>query len=107
MRGWVSSNRQGMLGTWQVEFGRVQSADLAGVEVQAGEVLDFVIDCGAANNFFCDGFEWSPRLELIGGKQVWDAKLQFDGKRSGDSSLGPWERLVQALLISNEAMFLD
>jgi len=107
LRGWVSSNRQGMLGTWQVKFGKAQPADLAGVELQAGEVLDFVIDCGAANNFFCDGFEWSPRLELIGGKQVWDAKVQFDGKRSGDSSLGPWERLAQALLISNEAMFLD
>ena len=75
--------------------------------MKAGEVLDFVIDCGAANNFLCDGFEWSPRLELIEGKQVWDARAHFAGKRSGDSSLSPWERLAQALLISNAAMFLD
>ena len=47
------------------------------------------------------------RLELIGEGQVWDARTQFDGKRNGESVLGPWERLAQALLISNEAMFLD
>jgi hypothetical protein len=107
LRGWVCSNRQGIMEAWQVEFGTAQPAGLAEVEVKVGEVLDFVIDCGSANNFFCDGFEWSPRLELIGGKQVWDAGAHFAGKRSGDSSLSPWERLAQALLISNEAMFLD
>ena len=107
LRGWVCSNRQGIMEAWQVEFGTAQPAGLAEVEVEVGEILDFVIDCGSANNFSCDGFEWSPRLELIGGKQVWDAGAHFAGKRSGDSSLSPWERLAQALLISNEAMFLD
>ena len=107
IRGWLCSNRQGLLGSWQVEFGEAQSADLDEVEVRAGEVLDFVVDCGKANNFFCDGFEWAPRLELIGEEQAWDARSQFDGERNGDSTLGPWERLAQALLISNEAMFLD
>ena len=107
IRGWLCSNRQGLLGSWQVEFGEAQSADLDEVEVRAGEVLDFVVDCGKANNFFCDGFEWAPRLELIGEEQAWDARTQFDGERNGDSTLGPWERLAQALLISNEAMFLD
>ncbi len=107
IRGWLCSNRQGLLGSWQVEFGEAQSADLDEVEVRAGEVLDFVVDCGKANNFFCDGFEWAPRLELIGEEQIWDARTQFGGKRHGDSALGPWERLAQALLISNEAMFLD
>ena len=90
-----------------MEFGEAKSANLEEGEVRVGEVLDFVVDCGGGNNFFCDGFEWAPRLELIGKRQVWDARTQFDGKRNGESVLGPWERLAQALLISNEAMFLD
>lgn len=107
IRGWLCSSRQGLLGAWQVEFGEAKPANLNEVEVRGGEVLDFVVDCGGANNFFCDGFEWAPRLELIGEEQIWDARTQFGGKRHGDSALGPWERLAQALLISNEAMFLD
>jgi hypothetical protein len=107
LRAWVSSSRLGVLQAWQIEFGKPQSAVLAEIEVEAGEVLDFVIDCGEANNFLCDGFTWAPRLELSASKGVWDAAENFAGTVSEVELLDVWERLAQALLISNEAMFLD
>lgn len=107
LRAWVSSSRQGLLGTWEINFGKTEWAGLERIEVEAGDTLDFIVDCGAENNFQCDGFEWAPRLETVGGTKAWDAKEHFGGERSGDQVLDPWERLAQALLISNEAMFLD
>ena len=107
LRAWVSSSRQGLLGAWQINYGKSEEAGLEKIEVEAGEILDFIVDCGAANNFQCDGFEWAPRLETTGAKRAWDAREHFGGRRSDDRALGPWERLAQALLISNEAMFLD
>ncbi len=107
LRAWVSSSRLGILQAWQIEFGKPQSAGIAEIEVEAGEILDFVIDCGEANNFSCDGFTWAPRLELSTRKGVWDAVQNFAGSVSEAEPLNVWERLAQALLISNEAMFLD
>ena len=43
----------------------------------------------------------------VGGTKAGDAKEHFGGERSGDQVLDPWERLAQALLISNEAMGRD
>ncbi len=105
LRAWVSSSRHGVLGAWRIAFGKEVPAELADIEVEAGETLDFVVDCGEKANFFCDGFVWSPKLS--GGDRHWDAKENFDGTITKDEELGNWERLAQALLISNEAMFLD
>jgi hypothetical protein len=107
LRAWVSSSRQGILQAWKIEFGKSQSAALAEIEVEAGEILDFVIDCGEANNFSCDGFTWAPRLELSASERAWDAAANFAGTVSKVEPLDEWERLAQALLISNEALFLD
>ena len=107
IRAWLVSSKQGLLGAWTIEFGKPQLAEIEELPVAIGEVLDFVIDCGAANNFSCDGFTWAPRLQQIEGEGNWDAKKHFGGEVSRAVELGVWERLAQALLISNEAMFLD
>ncbi len=107
LRAWVSSSRQGVLASWRIEFGKDQPAELAAVEVEAGELLDFVIDCGEANNFQCDGFRWAPRLQRSSGAEGWDATRNFGGVVTQAEELDSWERFAQALLISNEAMFLD
>ncbi len=66
-----------------------------------------MIDCGEANNYSCDGFTWAPRVALNGSDRFWDATANFAGVVTGSDELGGWERFAQALLISNEAMYLD
>jgi hypothetical protein len=75
--------------------------------VEAGETIDFVVDCGEAGNFFCDGFAWAPVITVVGGDGRWEAREDFGGQVTVEEELGNWERLAQALLISNEAMFMD
>jgi hypothetical protein len=107
LRGWVISNKQGLLGAWKIDFGKSLAVEIDAIKVETGETLDFVIDCGEANNFSCDGFTWAPRVQLVGSKRVWDARKHFAGEISKLAALSVWERFAQALLISNEAMFLD
>jgi hypothetical protein len=107
LRAWVASSEQGFLGAWTVDFGESKPAQIDAIEVKAGETLDFVVDCGEAGNFSCDGFDWAPVLRSADGEGSWDAREHFGGEERRSEPLGNWERLAQALLISNEAMFLD
>jgi hypothetical protein len=81
------------------------------VEVVAGEILDFTVDCRETTT--SDGYRWSPVLrslqmpEQASGfqKTVWDAQADFVAPPP--PRLTPLEQMAQALLMTNEFMFVD
>jgi hypothetical protein len=107
IRAWISSSRNGLIAKWQVEFGKEQPAIINDLQVEEGEIIDFIVDCGEKDDFYCDGFIWSPLIKSLGEEISWSARNHFSGKSNSDLSLSAWQRFAQALLISNEVMFLD
>jgi mono/diheme cytochrome c family protein len=107
----VVSNRLGLLGTWTVHNTSVQAA-VDRVEVKRGDTIDFVLECRSNPNF--DGFSWSPSVEVLqehgpGGIQSsWSASGEFSGPAKDlPKPLTPWEAYAQALLLTNEFIYID
>ena len=107
IRAWISSDRKGIIAHWNVEFGKRQSTKIDELNVEQGEILSFVVDCGEAENFSCDGFLWAPEISSDKELIVWSAQRNFSGDHADSVYLDPWQRFAQALLISNEVMFID
>ncbi|HUE12677.1 MAG TPA: hypothetical protein VMR25_00815, partial [Planctomycetaceae bacterium] len=77
---------------------------------QPGETIDFVVDCLKSQDH--DGFTWAPviKTKQVAGSpasivQLWHSANDFSGP--SPPRLDPWEQLAQALLISNEFVFVD
>lgn len=108
IRGFVVSSRVGLLGSSKLH---ATSADLKveAIAVEAGETIDFLVDIGDGLN--SDQFLWEIRLgELApddGEKPAlaWDAKRDFPADTA--TPLDAWEQLAQAMLCSNEFLFVD
>lgn len=108
----VISSRAGEVGGWVVQHQTV-NADVARVEVKRGDTLDFVVDCRTNSSF--DSFSWAPGIEAIetgtgntGGQTVWEAGADFGGPVTNAAKpLTPWETYVQALLLTNEFLYID
>ena len=107
IRAWISSDRKGKVAKWEIEFDNTQSAVIDQLKVEKGEVIDFVVDCGQSENFSCDGFLWAPEISILNKEKIWSASKHFSGDVDNNVYLNPWQRFAQALLISNEVMFLD
>jgi hypothetical protein len=107
IRAWISSDRKGKVAKWEIEFDNTQSAVIDQLKVEKGEVIDFVVDCGQSENFSCDGFLWAPEISILNKEKTWSASKHFSGDVDNNVYLNPWQRFAQALLISNEVMFLD
>ena len=107
IRAWVSSNRKGLIANWKVEFDKEQPAIIKDLDVEEGEIIDFIVDCGEMNDFYCDGFLWAPVIKSMREEVSWSALTHFSAKGNNNVSLSAWQRFAQALLISNEVMFLD
>ena len=84
VRGRMVSSRTGLLGQWEVKNSESPS-DMASVEVQPGDTIDFVIDCrGDVNS---DSFEWNIDLKLSPAAAVgvptepltWNSVKDFHG----------------------------
>jgi hypothetical protein len=81
------------------------------VHVSRGQPIDFVVD--PIKTGISDGFTWAPKLTSIPGPdavgsaehEVWDASKDFAGPPP--PPLTPWEQLAQALMLTNEFMFID
>ncbi len=113
VRARVISSKKGLLGEWILD--RINSAsaktELTGVRVEAGEILDFAVDC--RDNTTSDGFRWSPSLRRSASanmdskmtQTVWDAQSDF--KPPPPAKLEALEQMAQALLITNEFLFID
>ena len=106
VRGWIVSSRQGVLAQWTLRGGAAEAA-ISGVEVRKRETLDFVVD--ARDDYEADDFTWAPTVAETSGEPesrlTWDAAADFAGP--ADRPLAPWERYAQALLLTNEFLFVD
>lgn len=106
----IISSRHGTLGEWNLHNVKTKT-DFERIPVENGDTLDFVVDIrGGLNN---DDFLWSPNIRLLTNpssnkKSEWNAKKEFSGPPEiPPAPLKPWESLAQALLISNEFVFVD
>jgi hypothetical protein len=100
--GRLVSSRAGALAEWIACRDDVETA--FEVEVVAGEILDFAVDCRADNN--ADSFQWAPSLRL--GGEAWSATSGFSGPgEKAPAPLTAWEKYAQVLLETNEFVFLD
>jgi mono/diheme cytochrome c family protein len=109
IRAWIVSSRHGQLADWSL-VNRATETKLAGVEVKAGDTIDFIVDGRATP--FGDEFTWAPSLRLErpvkeedGAQNSWDAAQDFRGPAA--PLLSPWEQLALVLLQTNEIVFLD
>jgi hypothetical protein len=108
VRARVISSEAGKLGEWIVHNGKA-TTNVERVEVKRGDTIDFVADLRA--NVDSDSFTWAETIRYITSDgqdgERWNAKANFAGPRKEFKPLTPWERYAQALLLSNELMFVD
>jgi hypothetical protein len=106
VRAFIVSSRHGELGRWTVHSSEAET-NLRGVEVRAGDTLDFIVDGGTDTRF--DHFLWAPRIEAADAGGVWDARRDFSTASQAwdEQPLNGLELLAHALLMSNEFLFVD
>ena len=83
------------------------NVDTEAIELKAGDVIDFVADCGTNDSH--DSFRWQIDIQqTINGQQVhtWQSQKQFSGAPPS-VRLSPLTQLAQALIMTNEFMFVD
>ncbi len=107
IRGFIVSSRVGFLGSAVIR-GKSMDLNVATLAVEAGETIDFVVDIGDGLN--SDQFLWKIDLKVAPedperpGK-AWNADSDFPVDQT--TPLTAWEQLAQALLCSNEFLFVD
>ncbi len=107
----IVSSRSGQIGSWTVQ--RISAAtNLNNIPVKKGDILDFIVECRADNEF--DSFTWSPNLRLAGvqiaaagSEGVIESDAQRDFAATSATAMSPWEKYAQVLLMSNEFVFVD
>ena len=106
VHGRVVSSRSGLAGEWVAQHGET-STTVAKIAVRKGDTLDFIVDCRASDN--SDSFQWAPILRRVGAStDTWNASQEFAGPNlRPDRHLTRWERYAQALLMTNEFLFVD
>jgi hypothetical protein len=109
VRGRIVSSRAGELGVWTVHHGKADTK-LDRLEVEAGETIDFVVDC--LTNQSHDSFQWPPVIVFsekgrrgMEGRKQFIAPADFHGPQP--PPLSPLEQYAQALLLANEFVFVD
>ncbi|WP_145259211.1 PSD1 and planctomycete cytochrome C domain-containing protein [Calycomorphotria hydatis] len=98
-------NRHQVLGEWEV-LDKVEETSLDRIKVQQGDTLDFAVDCIKTIAF--DSFDWAPVITVVAGPQkslAWDANREFAAPPP--PLLGELEQLAQALMLTNEFMYID
>lgn len=107
----IVSNRSGILDS-RVIFNSRCRMDLANVQVEKGDTIDFVVELHESLNY--EDLLWAPEIRFTlkedsarpsADHAEWNAEQDFRVADSGD--WGAWEQLVHVLVISNESRFLD
>ncbi|MFO1063701.1 MAG: PSD1 and planctomycete cytochrome C domain-containing protein [Pirellulales bacterium] len=101
VRGSLISDRQGRIQEWLSKKQETRT-EAAKIQVEQGEILDFVTDCLESPTH--DGFQWKVRIRYEDGGEF-DSSREFPGPVM--PPLSPIDQLVQALLASNEFAFID
>jgi mono/diheme cytochrome c family protein len=101
----IIGSRQGELGNWTVFNGK-QDVTIEHVDVKAGDTIDFVVTCG--KNADKDRFGWAPVIRMEDGPE-WNARTQFalPDKNKKYTPLNSWEKLAQALFLTNELIYVN
>ncbi|HLY08689.1 MAG TPA: PSD1 and planctomycete cytochrome C domain-containing protein [Planctomycetota bacterium] len=103
VHGRIVSSRQGELAGWQVVRLEAETK-ITGLPVEAGETIDFIVDCRA--DVTSDSFSWAPLIRM--GEQEWNAQSGFGGPApTPPPGMSAWEKYIQVLLESNEFLFVD
>jgi hypothetical protein len=100
----IVSSRQGQLAEWNIDPKKSLPPPITSIEPKEGETLDFVVE--SRNDENTDSFEW--RIVLKDGEGTeYGSKAQFQGPKQNAKPLTAWERYAQALLATNEFVFVD
>ncbi len=105
IRAFIVSSRTGKLKAETIHQKTV-TMNVLSLEVEKGETIDFVVDIGKVLN--SDQYLWSAKvLEAAKreGRLAWNS--QDDFPKNEINRLTGWEQLAQALLCSNEFLFVD
>jgi mono/diheme cytochrome c family protein len=110
VRARIIAHRAGLLGEWIAEDA-AERTDIAAVQLQAGEVIDFAVD--ARESATSDGFRWTPSIKLVikaedtpaGLQTVWESQNDFEPPPP--PKMQPLEQVAHALLMTNEFLFVD
>ncbi|MDA0589654.1 MAG: PSD1 and planctomycete cytochrome C domain-containing protein [Planctomycetota bacterium] len=107
VRGRVISSRLGERGTWTARSQKV-TTNVDRVEVHKGDHLDVVTDCLSSPNH--DSFQWTVNVQVVEAStpdsaRNWNSRDQFHGPPP--DPLSRWQQYAQALILTNEFLFLD
>ena len=102
VQGRIVSSRAGLLGTWTAQNGEAATM-VEKTVVKRGDTVDFIVECRTNESF--DSFEWAPTVKTANSAQRWSAEANFGGPPA--KGLNAWERYAQALLMTNEFIFVD
>jgi mono/diheme cytochrome c family protein len=112
IRARLVSSRHGELGSWSLKQLEAEMK-IKGLEVRKDDTLDFVVDF--RGEITDDEFSWAPVISMSKDATAatnpneraaeWNAAAEFSGPPP--RPLSPLEKYVQALLLTNEFMFLD
>jgi cytochrome c553 len=98
---YIVHSRLGLLGTWPIPPTGKVDATISGLDLKAGDILDFILDCQGSPN--SDSFSWAPVIrDTTSHLALADATKDFGGP--GASALAAY---AQVLLCSNEFLYLD
>lgn len=109
--GRIVSSRDGELGSWAV-FNNRQKVQVT-CEVRKGDTIDFVAEMQSSPAY--DTYQWATAIKVLEvrygthppRKNEWHASRDFDGPPMDHRPLNAWEKYAQALLLSNEFIFID
>lgn len=104
VRARIVSSRLGIIKEWVAHHAAVGTG-VPNIEVKVGDKIDFIVDCRTGDN--SDSYDWVPvitSVQAAGGTMTWNAAEQFRGPVY---TLTRWEQYAQALLLTNEYLFVD
>ncbi len=83
------------------------------LDVRKGDFVDFIV---LSTSEAQESFQWAPVIDLdepgtsdrLDDRHQWNAQADFDGPQPpAPKGLSPWEKYVQALLLTNELAFVN
>ena len=121
IRATIYRNRGEQIGQW-VAHNKTADTDIKSLTVEKGDAIDFVVDSIGGGSY--DSYQWNPLIvpgkgtPTIAGRTAWSPKRDFPKppakKVEVETSIttapepfGPWDQLVQVLLMSNEFVNIE
>lgn len=107
IRAFIVSSRVGLLASTSIHA-KTAEMPVDSLTVESGETIDFLVDIGEGLN--SDQFLWDIQLSETGENRenpplTWQSTSDFPAGQV--NPLTAWEQLAQALLCSNEFLFID